>query len=930
MSVLAVAAALAVESPAVTLEQSDDLAHLHALPTLRAACDTEGRNLTMPPRKKPTKGPTPVEAIVHPDKRTNLPTADAREFVTPEVEEIPKLLYPRDPSLDPQLVWKGKDAQDDADLAFDAPPIFIQEKIDPRVLVENLRQTAKAGEPEPELTLFETFDGLGELDIVDFYRHAANWSNRMILGDSLQVMASLAEREALRGKVQMIYMDPPYGIKFGSNWQVSARKRDVKDGKVEDASREVEMIKAFRDTWELGIHSYLTYLRDRLTVAKDLLTETGSIFVQIGDENVHLVRCLMDEVFGSENFVAAINFRSMMPLESGQIESVYDYVVWYAASAASVRYRNLWVPKRVGGDSEFVLADTPSGYRRLAKEEIAAIDETLKRERVFKRSNLASSGYTPSCTFDIDFESRIFHPVSGKSWRTTRDGVARLAAADRLFVLGEKLYFKMYFDDFGMKSLENSWPDTIEFERKWFVVATTRTVIDRCMLMATDPGDLVLDPTCGSGTTAYVAEQWGRRWITIDTSRVALALARQRLMGAKFPYYLLADSAEGRRKEEQLTGQVLPPAEVSNDIRRGFVYERVQHITLKSIANNPDIVEGMSRDQIDAAIKRHADYEQLVDKPYEDKGKVRVTGPLTVESLSPHRSLAFAGEQPAGEAQAGQDSSSASFEQMILENLRKAGVQNGKRNERLTFDLIEPHAGNFIQAVGTREDAESGPVRTGIAIGPQYGTVAPAFIKSAALEAIRAKDIDLLCVLAFAFDPLAIGATDDYVSGDEGFDVAAERSLGRVPVLLVRMNADLVMGEDLKKTGAGNLFTVFGEPDIVLKEEGDQLVVELLGVDVYDPTTGEVRSNSTDQIALWMIDTNYNGESFFVRHCYFTGGQDPYKRLKTALKAEIDEDAWASLYSTVSRPFPRPDTNRIAVKVINDYGDEVMKIFEVG
>jgi adenine-specific DNA-methyltransferase len=454
------------------------------------------------------------------------------------------------------------------------------------------------------------------------------------------------------------------------------------------------------------------------------------------------------------------------------------------------------------------------------------------------------------------------------------------------------------------------------------------------MLMTTDPGDLVLDPTCGSGTTAYVAEQWGRRWITIDTSRVALALARQRLMGTKYPYYLLADSVDGRRKEEQLTGEELPAAEPTNDIRRGFVYERVQHITLKGIANNPDIVEGMSRTEIEAAIKRHTDYEQLVDKPCEESLKIRVTGPFTVESLSPHRSLAFVSpdgqKQPASEQQAVQDPTAPSFEQTIIENLRKAGIQNGKRQERLTFDLVEPYAGSYIQAVGTRDDIATGPGRVGIAIGPQYGTVGPSYIKDAAREAIRAKDIDLLCVLGFAFDPQAIGASEDYVADTEGFaSVAAERSLGRVPVLLVRMNADLVMGEDLKKTGAGNLFTVFGEPDIEIREEGDEVVVELVGVDVYDPTTGEVRSDSTDRIALWMIDTDYNEESFFVRHCYFTGGQDPYKRLKAALKAEIDEEGWASLYRTISRPFPKPKTGKVAVKVINDYGDEVLKVYKV-
>ena len=893
----------------------------------------------MPPRKKATKGPTPVEATLHQDKRANLPTADAQEFVSDEVEAIPKLRYPRDPSLDPQLVWKGKDEQDGEDLEVDAPPIYIQEKIDPRVLVENLRQTAKAGELEPELSLFETFDGLGELDLVDFYRHEANWSNRMILGDSLQVMASLAEREALRGKVQMIYIDPPYGIKFGSNWQVSARRRDVKDGKLEDASREVEMIKAFRDTWELGIHSYLSYLRDRLEVAKDLLTETGSVFVQIGDENVHLVRSLMDEVFGSANFVSLVAFKTTSSANSpvarvNALGSVTDYLVWYAKNTDQMKYRQLYQNKALGGEgaSKYDQLQLADGTRRAISSVEKASGDLPESSRPYNMGDLSSKGFGNTTTFPFEFEGGTFNPGGGH-WKTTRAGLERLVVAGRVARARTTLRYVRFIADFPAYPLTNVWTDIggvqSRADPKVYVVQTSTSAVQRCMLMTTDPGDLVLDPTCGSGTAAYAAEQWGRRWITIDTSRVALALARQRLMASTFPYYLLADSREGRSKEEALTAQPLPAAGSSNDIRRGFVFERIQHITLKSIANNPDVLEGMSRDAIDEAIKRHADYELLVDKPYEDRSKIRVTGPFTVESLSPHRSLAFVGEQPSSEQQAGEDPSAASFEQTILANLQKAGIQNGKRNERLELDLVEPYAGTFIQAVGTREDADGGPSRVGIAIGPQYGTVGSSFIKDAAREAIKAKDIDLLCVLAFAFDPQAIGASEDYVSGDQGFDVAAERSLGRVPVLLVRMNADLVMGEDLKKTGAGNLFTVFGEPDIVIKEEGGDLVVELRGVDVYDPTTGEVRSNSTDQIALWMIDTNYNGESFFVRHCYFTGGQDPYKRLKTALKAEIDEDAWASLYRTTSRTFPKPETGKIAVKVINDYGDEVMKIFEV-
>ena len=906
----------------------------------------------MSPRKKPTKGPTPVESITHSDKRANLPTADAHDFVGPDLEGPLPVRYPRDPTLDPQLVWKGKDELDGEDLVADAPPIYIQEKIDPRVLIENLRDTASRPEDEPEITLFEGFDGLSELDLVEFYEHHANWSNRMILGDSLNVMASLAEREALRGKVQMIYIDPPYGIKFGSNWQVSARKRDVKDGKLEDATREVEQIKAFRDTWEFGIHSYLGYLRDRVAVAKDLLNGSGTVYVQIGDENVHLVRSILDEVFGSENFVAQISYATTTGAGSfaggtNVLANVINYVLAYAKDIDQVKYRQLFRSKEVGGDASSlytsVLLDDGSTRTLTAAEKRG--DPLPPGARAFGVDNLTSqtTRIGQTTVFPVTVDGKTVTPRKG-GWKTNRAGMSRLVAARRVYAgRGANLGYIRYVDDFPAAPLSNLWIDTLGQGQfggdKLFVVQTATKVIERCILMATDPGDLVLDPTCGSGTTAYVAEQWGRRWITVDTSRVALALARQRLMSGQFPFFMLADSPDGREKEAELVGATLPPAETSNDIRHGFVYERVQHITLKAIANNPDITEGMSREDIDAAIRRHAEYELLYDRPYEDSRKVRVSGPFTVESLSPHRSLAFAGsavnDTGARNDDVIEDASrgDASFEQMILANLHAAGIQNGRRGERLQLDTIEPYAGAYIQAIGERDgaDADGGPKRVGITIGPQYGTVGPPFIKDAAREANRAGDLDLLCVLAFAFDPSVLGGEDgEYVTSEEGFaNVAAERRLGRVPVLLVRMNADLVMGEELKKTGAGNLFTVFGEPDIEIKRQGADLCVVLQGVDVYDPNTGELRSNETDQIALWMIDTSYNGESFFVRDCYFTGGQDPYKRLKRALKADVDEDAWATLYRTESRPFPRPESGRIAVKVINDYGDEVLKVFDV-
>jgi len=905
---------------------------------------------------------TPVESFAHSDTRMNIPTADAESFVPDDVAAPVITRWPRNTALDPQLVWKGKDEQADV-LDVTTPPIFIQEKIDPRALVENLRRTAEHPEDEPEATLFDSFDGLDAWEAVEYYQHQANWSNRMILGDSLAVMASLVERENLRGQVQTIYLDPPYGIKFGSNWQPRTDKREVKDGNLADMAREAEQIKAFRDTWELGINSYLTYLRDRLLVARELLTERGSVFVQIGDENVHLVRSLLDEVFGPENFVSLVTFKTTSGAGSfaggtNVLSAVNNYIVWYAKDLAQVKYRALFRDKEAGGQGggQYTWIQRPDGEReRLGKRAIA------QGERLMRPAPLTSQTTRVGQTtvFPVSFRGRNFHPEKG-GWKTNVEGMKRLAWADRLEALGNTLTYVRFLDDFPAFPYTNLWDDTVTSgfaDAKIYVVQTNTKVIERCILMTTDPGDLVLDPTCGSGTTAYVAEQWGRRWVTIDTSRVAIALARQRLMAAKFPYYLLADSPEGKSKERSLgTAASSISSGGSGDVRQGFVYERVPHITLKSIANNPDIHEGMTRAEIDAAITRHAGVELLYDRAYEDRKRVRVSGRLTVESLSPHRSASFdaafpdsaEGSRehlplPRDAADAGTDlDPGGSYEETILDNLTTAGVQNGRRRERLVFTTIDPYPGRFVQAVGTATSeaniaaarevsthAEPVTQRVAICLGPEYGTVDARMVKAAAREALAMPNVDVLLVLGYAFEANALDAVGD--TQREGFaSVAAEHTLGRLPVLLVRMNVDLAMGDELLKNSASaNLFTVFGEPDIDVGVTDEGVVVEIRGIDVYDPTTGEVRSGGTDGIALWMIDTDYDEESFFVRHAYFSGGQDPYKKLKVALKADIDPDAWESLYGTVSRPFPLPSTGKIAVKAINYYGDEVLIVREV-
>jgi adenine-specific DNA-methyltransferase len=868
---------------------------------------------------KKTTPPIKVESIRHQDKRANIPTEKLRDFVA-EDENTPKaMLYPRDPSLDPQLVWKGKDEQDRADLAVPVVPIYIQEKIHPQALINALPRIEQPG--ADQAYLFADFNG-GPVDFdqkIDFYHHEQNWTNRMVLGDSLLVMTSMAEKEGLKGKVQTIYVDPPYGIKFGSNWQVSTRKRDVKDGKAEDATRQPEQVRAFRDTWKLGIHSYLTYLRDRLVVARDLLTETGSVFVQIGDENVHLVRCVLDEVFGAENFVAEIHVEKTANASMEYLDRVIDTILFYAKYKDRLKYRQIYRTKAFEDHAyEYKFLDDNGVRRRLSGDETAEIIRSGKTTNVFAVKPLTSQTNASTTIYEVEFRGKRYQ--SGKrQWATPFSGMQHLILAGRVEERASSIGFVRYFDDFLVVPLTNSWPDTGTgsfTDTKVYVVQTSTKIVERCLLMTTDPGDLVLDPTCGSGTTAYVAEQWGRRWITCDTSRVALALARTRLMAAKYPYYLLADSPEGIKKEVELTGKMPPDYKTENDIKKGFVCKRVPHVTLKSIANNPDIREGMTRDEIAAAIARHADPETLYDQPYEDNKRVRVCGPFSVESLSPHRVLSSADEDQDGsvteqEAQKAQD-----FATMILDNLKKAGVQNTHKDERLTFDRLDPYAGTWLHATGEYTDADGKTKRVAMSLGPEHGTVGPEQVKEAAKEAVQGLGFHILVVCGFAFDP----------------HVAEEaKRYGKLTVLPTKMNPDLAMGDELlKKTGAGNLFMVFGEPDVeITTQKNGQVVAEIKGVDVYDPTTGQIRSASTDDIACWFIDTDYNSESFFVRHAYFTGADKPYDKLKRALRADIDEVAWSSLYRTVSRPFDKPDSGKIAVKVINHYGDEVLKVFNI-
>ena len=856
------------------------------------------------------KSPLSVEATTHEaETRLNIPTAEY-EAILPDDHRAPRQLrYPRNADLDPQLVWRGKDEQDWSDLVVPAPPLYIQEKVPPKALVDDLQRETEARRQEAEaapqpVSLFGDFNGLPEgAEKTDFYRHRGNWSNRMILGDSLRVMASLAEREGLRGQVQCLYFDPPYGIKFNSNFQWSTKSREVKDGKPEHLTRDPEQVKAFRDTWKDEIHSYLTYLRDRLTVARDLLTESGSLFVQIGDENVHRVRVLMDEVFGADNFVRQIVFAKTGSMVSTELGRTSDYLLWYAKNKEVVKYRQLYTSKEP--DTFYNLIETPDGeLRKITDEERLSFGRRRIRDsRVAGLVSLESAG-AQSEDSPISHEGQVFRPKGNSHWKVAYpEGTDVLRRSGRLVTAGRKLRWKYFIEDYPLKVLSEVWSDTAGFNRdQRYVVETRPNVVQRCLLMTTDPGDLVLDPTCGSGTTAYVAEQWGRRWITVDTSRVALALARARLMGARYPYYTLADSPEGQREEGRLSNREPKTGPTHGDLRQGFVHTRVPHVTLKAIANNAEIdaiwerrqpaveealaalneslaghstpfeitsggrkggrvsftgppdataelpngepapVHGLlewevprkapkdwpeaagaalaafrearlaRQREIDDSIAERADFEQLHDRPVVDDRKVRVAGPFTVESLAPHRTLAVDEEDRfllrAAEPRApyGTDQS-GDFATMILEQLRLAGVQQTHREDRIEFSSLVPWEGRFVAAEGRYAEGESRRERrAGILIGPEFGTVSRQDLVDAAREAADA-GFQALVSCAFAYDPHA----------------AEVSKLGKVPILKARMNADLHLADDLKTTGKGNLFVVFGEPDIEI-EKADEIL----------------------------------------------------------------------------------------------------------
>lgn len=852
-----------------------------------------------------------VSSIKHKtDTRAHIPSKEEAgyEDANEKVSTGKKVLeLPKNPVVhrgqDPELFWLNKYGNDDRDelLQVDIRSLYRHEHIAPETLIKNLYTVTE--EKSSQIDLFsvnELFGNALEKDeiekVSEYYQHQDGWTNRLIQGDSHLVMASLLEREGMAGQVQTIFFDPPYGISYNSNWQVKLNDRDVKDGKDEMLSGEPEMIKAFRDTWEFGIHSYLSYLRDRLLIAKELLNDSGSCFVQISDENVHYVRSVFDEVFGSENFITQINFRSMSPLGQSGLAQVYDYIVWYAKDKSKIKFRPLFMERELEDEPEFCYLDLGNGkYDKLSKEAVAALSKE-EQKKIFKRSTLTSSGYTPSCTYPIEVEGSTYNPLSGKSWRTHPDGMKTLISKHRIFVLGRNPYFKQYHSDFPLMQMENGWKDTAAgfSETKKYVVQTNPKVIQRCILMTSDPGDLILDPTCGSGTSAYVAEQYGRRWITIDTSRIALNIAKQRLMTSVFPYYKLYD-------------------ETNNDIRQGFIYKTVPHITLGTIANNEPIQN-----------------ETLFDQPTEDKNKLRVSGPFTVETLQN-----FEPVNPAElDDEVRVNEEEGAFEEVIKQHLLSAGIKNGRKDEQVVFRSVELLASENLHAEGFFMNGV-GEKKAYFHIGPKFGTVSKKQVNDAIKECRQKGDAQWLVILGFSFESDIEGSTQT-------------TSMGTFEVTKCRIHDDLLQ-EGLKKKPAKSAasFVTIGEPDIELIKKSNTATVEIKGLDIYDPIKDQVKPRDVHDIAYWMLDDDYDGSNFVVKQVFFCGGDkgefdkwkkgldnlakdNTKKKVEKTLKIEIDDEAFDRLYGHISHPIEiKKKGQKVAVRIISQFGEESTKVLVI-
>lgn len=868
----------------------------------------------------------PVGAIKHnDDKRVMIPTSElAGEETMQTDDEGKKAAYRKfrhdfDRGRDPELYWLGKyDGDDDVanpELRVDIRSLYVHEDVQPEMLIRRLyrlREERSAGQQPMLFAEEELGKNIVEDDlerVADYYHHQMGWKNRLIQGDSLLVMNSLLQREGMAGKVQCIYIDPPYGIKFGSNWQMRLNDRNVKDND-ESLSGEPEMIKAFRDTWELGIHSYLSYLRDRLITARELLTQSGSCFVQISDENVHLVRCLMDEVFGSENFVSQIVYQKTSGAGGSNdltsLASVCDYIIWYAKDLSCIKYRKLLSEKEFGDDPHYNSIELADGQRMSIGQWERNNDTRFvytnrpKHSRVFRYDNLTSQSGDETSRFPIEFEGKIFTLNKG-SWKTSKEGIKNLIKLRRISSGKDSLQYIRYYDDFPYMIENNLWSDVMGIQSrkdpKVYIVQTATKTIQRCILMTTDPGDLVLDPTCGSGTTAYVAEQWGRRWITIDTSRIALNIAKKRLTAALYPYYELYD-------------------EETKNIRQGFVYKTVPHITLKSLANNLPPTE-----------------EILYDQPKEDKKRIRVSGPFTVETLQAYNVLS----PDDLEHQRDEEEENRLFQERIFAHLQTSGVRNGDRTQQAVFHGVEAVPNPYLNARGWYTDKEGKERLTYFMIGPKFGTVSRMAVNKGIQEfrsVQQSEGASWLVLLGFSFE-------DNINEKDYNF--------GAYTVSKVRMHDDLMQDGLLKKDrGAGSFITI-GEPDIaIVKDDYKMCHVEIRGIDIYDPIKDDVKARSVDDIAYWEMDDDYDGRQFIVKSIHFCGGDKKEfsawkkglgklakssaktkKKVEATLRLELCDELWDNLYGFMSEPIEYRKGRVLAVRVVSQFGEESSKILKM-
>ena len=854
----------------------------------------------------------PVTSIHHDDKRAAIPDSahQGEELMAisgqPEQSEYDVFRHEFQRGRDPELYWLGKYKNDDEDradympqLRTDIRSLYKHEDIRPEAIIDNLYELHEH-ENDPAALRLDLFPDEGEEDelerLAGYYKHSDNWQNRFIQGDSLLVMNSLLNREGMKGQVQCIYFDPPYGIRYGGNWQMKLNDKLVKEND-SNISGEPEMIKAYRDTWETGIHSYLAYLRDRLILARELLTESGSCFVQISDTNVHLIRNVMDEVFGSENFCAQIIFRTkLMPLGSKTLEPICDFIVWYAKDKENVKFRDLFIPDNPQGNSRFGYVEYGQIRRKMTAEEINNHSLLPKGAKVFTLQPMRPAEYRANCDYPIEFEGKTYYPPKGTSWSTNKEGMIRLIKSNRVMASGNTLSYILYFDDYPVVKRNALWGDTGPANSKVYVVQTSDKVIQRCILMTTDPGDLVLDPTCGSGTTAFVSEKWGRRWITIDTSRIALNIAKKRLTTALFPYYKTFDDGE------------------NPNIRRGFVYKKVPHITLKALANDLPF-----------------DEETLYDQPEEDKKRIRVSGPFTVETL---QSLDVSSPESLNDKQNDYDEYAA-FTERIFNNLKANGIRNGVKQQQALMHSIEHLDEPYLNAKGYFKMEDCTEHCVYFMIGPKFGTVS----KHAVNEAVRAfrqhlNESNWLVILGFSFE-------DSIESGNLDYN------FGTFQVSKVRMSDDLLQDGLLKKDKKAGSFIIIGEPDVSLVNNGDGTChVEINGMDMYDPIQDEVKARNVNDIAYWEMDDNYSGGLFKVRSIHFCGGDkkdfDAWRkgldtvakdlaknRAERTLRLTFNEEVWEQLYDFKSEPIPYEKGKKIAVRVVSQFGEESTKVLEM-